>query len=238
MNTIDIIIRLLLSILIGGAIGYEREYKNMPAGFRTHMLVCVGATIITMIQVTMTQNTINMILQEPLLADVIKVDNGRLVAQIVSGIGFLGAGTILHTKGSIKGLTTAASLWVVAALGIAIGYGYYVISILGLLACIIVLVSLKKLQSQMFSKAGERKIEIEFLDRKKILEELEELFYQMGVKIINIEFPMDAEERYYEDSKLASCLYTIILPRAIDTNYLISKIIKKESVINVRQIIG
>lgn len=237
MSTLDIIIRLLLAIVIGGAIGYEREYKNMPAGFRTHILVCLGAVIITMIQMNITTDAIKLVTNNPELINVIKVDSGRLVAQVVSGIGFLGAGTILHTKGSIKGLTTAASLWVVAALGIAIGYGYYAISVLGLLAVMIVLVSLKRLQSMMFLRAGEKKIEVEFIDRDKTIEALGELFNQTKIRVVNIEFPIDSEEKLHEEDKVSNCIYTVILPKAIDISYIAAKIIKKESVISVREII-
>ncbi len=130
MNTYDIIIRILFSVLIGGLIGYEREIRNRPAGFRTHILVCLGATVVTMVQVTLVKDSMNFLLQNPKVANALKVDSGRIVAQIVSGIGFLGAGTIIVHKGTVKGLTTASTVWVVACIGIAIGYGYYTMAII------------------------------------------------------------------------------------------------------------
>ncbi len=97
---------LLTSTLLGGAIGYERERHERPAGLRTHIIVCVASTLLTIVSC-----------QAPHGAD-------RIAAQIVSGVGFLGAGTILRdSAGSVRGLTTAASLWMVAAIGIAVGYG-------------------------------------------------------------------------------------------------------------------
>lgn len=117
----EIVIRLSLAMVIGGAIGFERQYKNRPAGMRTHILVCMGATIIALIQDEIAAAAIQDALAHPELAGVIRSDQARLIAQVVSGLGFLGAGTIIVTKQSVTGLTTAASLWSVAGLGIAIG---------------------------------------------------------------------------------------------------------------------
>lgn len=105
--SIEIIaIRLLTAIAIGGAIGYERKYNNRPAGFRTHILVCVGAAVISMIQLHLMYNILEISMKNPNTAAVIKTDLGRLGAQVISGVGFLGAGTIIREKGSVKGLTT------------------------------------------------------------------------------------------------------------------------------------
>ncbi len=130
MNIYDVIVRILLSVLIGGLIGYEREIRNRPAGFRTHILVCLGATIVTMVQVNLVKDSMEFLLANPKVADALKVDSGRIVAQVVSGIGFLGAGTIIVHKGTVKGLTTASTVWLVACIGIAIGYGYYWIALI------------------------------------------------------------------------------------------------------------
>ena len=129
MSIIEIIIRLLLAVLIGGLVGYEREYKNKTAGFRTHILVCVGATVTSMIQMISIQDSIRLVQENPILKDILGTDIGRLGAQVITGVGFLGAGAIIRDKGAIKGLTTAASLWVVACIGLAVGLGYYSLSI-------------------------------------------------------------------------------------------------------------
>ena len=112
--------RLFLAALLGGIIGLEREATGKPAGFRTNLLICLGAALITEISIAIAHDTA---LQQPLRAD-----PGRIAAQIVSGIGFLGAGTIMQTRGSVTGLTTAATMWVVAAIGMATGAGAYVIA--------------------------------------------------------------------------------------------------------------
>ncbi len=157
MSLVDIIIRTLLAIVFGAVIGRERELNNRPAGIRTHSLVCLGAAIISMIQVELMQQSMRMMLDNPEWAGTITVNGGRIVAQVVSGIGFLGAGTIIINKGSIRGLTTAASLWVVACIGIAIGYGYYEIAVVSGISVPIVLVGLKKLE-KVLSKVGHHAI--------------------------------------------------------------------------------
>src|SRR3712207_7952470 len=98
------IAKLLLAVIIGGAVGYEREFKNRPAGFRTHILVCIGATVISMIQMYTIRDISAMIMNHSQLAGGIKSDVGRMGAQVISGVGFLGAGTIIHERGSVKGL--------------------------------------------------------------------------------------------------------------------------------------
>lgn len=108
---------LALAILLGSIIGIEREANNHPAGFRTHALVCVGSALVTIVSWS-TYETFNY-----------NGDPTRIAAQIISGIGFLGAGTIMREGVNIKGLTTAASLWTVAAIGLSVGFGYYFLAV-------------------------------------------------------------------------------------------------------------
>lgn len=110
----EIILRLGIALLFGGAIGFERQYKNRPAGMRTHILVCIGACIIALIKVEIASKAMRDVLEYPELVGTIRSDEARLIAQVVSGVGFLGAGTIIVTKQSVTGLTTAASLWAIA----------------------------------------------------------------------------------------------------------------------------
>ena len=120
ITTLSIIVRLTLATLCGGLIGYDRSRKRRPAGFRTHILVCIGSTL-----VMITSQYINDIMGYG-------SDPTRLGAQVISGIGFLGAGTILITgKQQVKGLTTAAGLWASACMGLAIGIGFYEGAIIG-----------------------------------------------------------------------------------------------------------
>lgn len=115
LTYIDIIIRLSIAFILGGAIGLEREGVNRPAGFRTHILVCIGSTLIMLTGIYITE----------IYKGTTDLDPARLGAQVVSGIGFLGAGTIIKEGVTVKGLTTAASLWAVAGIGLACGSGFY-----------------------------------------------------------------------------------------------------------------
>ena len=129
LDAVTVIIRLVLATIISGIIGYDRAQKHRPAGIRTHILVCLGACIIALIQKEIGFNALEIAKQYPQYKGIVRADDARLIAQVVSGIGFLGAGTIIVEHHSIKGLTTAASLWVVACLGLAVGMGNYVIAI-------------------------------------------------------------------------------------------------------------
>jgi putative Mg2+ transporter-C (MgtC) family protein len=108
MSLLEMVGRLALAVLAGGLVGLERERRDRPAGLRTHIVVCVGATLVTLVSVHLADNA---------------ADRTRIAAQIVSGIGFLGAGTIFRAGNAVKGLTTAAGLWTVAGIGMAIGAG-------------------------------------------------------------------------------------------------------------------
>ncbi|WP_410209022.1 MgtC/SapB family protein [Fusobacterium sp.] len=158
----EISIRILMSIFIGGIIGYERGHQNRPAGFRTHILVCLGAAIVSMVQDQLRINIQNYVMVYPEVAQVVKTDLGRIGAQVVSGIGFLGAGTIMRDKGVIGGLTTAASIWTTGCVGLGIGWGFYNIAIPAVIAVIIVLVILKKLEVVLIENKHIVKIEVQF----------------------------------------------------------------------------
>lgn len=112
----DIALRLVLAVILSGVIGWERELLAKPAGFRTHILVGIGSALVMLVSISMVD----------LYPDLQRVDPGRIAAQVVVGIGFLGAGTILRSReGVVSGLTTAASLWVVSGIGLAVGCGFY-----------------------------------------------------------------------------------------------------------------
>ena len=138
---VSVIVRILVAFLLGGALGVERGLKQRPAGLRTYMLVCVGACMIML-----TNQYIYQVFQTG--------DPVRMGAQVVSGIGFLGAGTIIVTKHSqIKGLTTAAGLWAAAAVGLATGIGFYEAAIAGAIVIFITMTLLSSLDMHMHRKA-------------------------------------------------------------------------------------
>jgi putative Mg2+ transporter-C (MgtC) family protein len=150
INDTSIILRLLLSIVLGGVIGFERGRSGRPAGFRTHILVCLGSSLAMM--------TNQFIIQEYGTGD-----PTRIAAQVVSGIGFLGAGTIIVTgRHQVKGLTTAAGLWATACMGLAIGIGFYKAAIISCVLIFFVTVVLHRLDNTMLSKSKVMDLYIEF----------------------------------------------------------------------------
>jgi len=140
----DMIIRLLLATLLGGLIGLEREVHGRPAGFRTHLLVSLGACLFTIASIDFYRLYGNFSGTGP-----VGVDPARVAAQVVTGIGFLGAGAILKERASIRGLTTAACLWVAAAVGLACGSGMYQAAIVVTVLAVASLLLLKKVENRL-----------------------------------------------------------------------------------------
>jgi len=205
----EIILRLVIAIFVGGAIGYERSTKNKSAGFRTHALVCIGAAIIAIIQVNMSYEALDMIHSNPAYAHAFTADRGRLVAQVVSGIGFLGAGTIMQQKGSVRGLTTAATLWVVGCLGIAVGLGYYFLSIVAAVGVIIILYGLQVIEEKfIFKQTKVVVISITYTDMET-LSTVEKMLKAIGAYIYSTEFEGAKEGESSENH----CVFKISVPR-------------------------
>jgi putative Mg2+ transporter-C (MgtC) family protein len=138
----DMISRLLLAMVFGGAIGYVREIKKKAAGLRTHTLVCLGSAIFTLVSIYMTK-------------DLVGADPSRIAASVVTGIGFIGAGAIFQTGGSVRGLTTAASIWVCAAIGLAVGAGLYSLATFATILSLIVIQLLQILEKK-YMRESER----------------------------------------------------------------------------------
>lgn len=140
IDTVSILLRLLLAMLLGGLIGFERERSNHAAGLRTHILVCLGSTLIMLLSIYGFSDFVDEIN--------VRIDPARLATAVITGIGFLGAGTILFTGKSITGLTTAASIWVVGAVGLAVGAGFYFASIVSTVLILLNLVVFNKLEQR------------------------------------------------------------------------------------------
>ncbi len=147
-----IIFRLILAAVLGALLGTEREINNRPAGLRTHALVSLGSALIMLVSIDgFSKLQLASIYQSS--------DPARLAAQVISGIGFLGAGTIIHNQRSIAGLTTAACLWVSAGIGLAVGVGYYTGAVVASLLSLIVLIALRRMEI-MVTPPKERNMEI------------------------------------------------------------------------------
>lgn len=126
-SLLGITIKIFFSIFLGGLVGLEREIKHKPAGLRTNILICLGSTIIMIVSLNLSK----------IYGSI--VDPSRIAAQVVTGIGFIGAGAIIRSRGSVHGLTTAATIWVIAGIGLAIGNGYYSAALISTFVVMIIL---------------------------------------------------------------------------------------------------
>jgi putative Mg2+ transporter-C (MgtC) family protein len=203
IDPLHIALRLVLAIVLGGLIGLEREQSNQAAGFRTHILVCLGSTLIMLLSIYGFEDFVN----EPQ----VRVDPARLAAQVISGIGFLGAGAIMRNGLSISGLTTAASLWAVAAIGLSIGAGFYFAAVL---ACIFVFISLWLLHS--FEKRwlrGKRihVFKLRVTDRTGQLSAISTLISDKGCEIRKITITKDEEASTEEPRSVVTL--NVLIPK-------------------------
>jgi putative Mg2+ transporter-C (MgtC) family protein len=149
LGNLELIARLTLSAALGSVIGFERERLSWAAGLRTHMLVCVGSTLLMIVSAYGFTEV---------LGDHVVLDPSRVAAQVVSGIGFLGAGSILLRGEIVRGLTTAASLWSVAAIGLAVGGGLYTASIAATIIILIILAGIKPLERRFITSRQRRQL--------------------------------------------------------------------------------
>lgn len=151
---LDTALRLGLAAVLGGLIGLDRETSGKPAGFRTNILICVGAALLTELSIDIADRWVD-------IHDSV-ADPERIAAQIVSGIGFLGAGTILQSRLGVRGLTTAATIWVVAAIGMAVGGGAYALATIATVGVVVTLVLLSKVEAWMEPRTlDERMVRVE-----------------------------------------------------------------------------
>jgi len=151
LTTWMIVFRLCLAACLSGVIGFEREFHGRAAGFRTHILLCIGSTLVMLT---------SMHIFDVYIARV-PVDPARIAAGVITGIGFLGAGTIMHSRSSIRGLTTAASLWVVAGIGLAVGSGLYLGAVMTTVLTVVTLMVFHKLEHAMIRRDWYRTLTVE-----------------------------------------------------------------------------
>ncbi len=209
----ELVIRLVVAVFIGCIVGIEREYKNRPAGLRTHVLVSLGACTIALIECIFMHNV------GELSKSHITYSFGRMSAQVISGIGFLGAGTIFIAERKIGGLTTAASLWNIACLGLATGYGYYWMSVL---CCVLVLVVLLLLQRALPVNSLKH-VEVRFVNRQETMEYLHDFFEKNGIKVLNLDFHIEtAADKRLPEQNVYTNIYTLHLPASLNYADIIS----------------
>mgnify|MGYP001491002128 CR=1 FL=1 len=179
------IIRLLISFLIGACIGYERQIRRREAGMRTFTLICMGSTVAMLVSIWIPQTYPHFLNGDP----------GRIAAQVLTGVGFLGAGAIIQSHGSVHGLTTAACIWVVSVIGLAIGAGMYVPALITAVLTLIVLITLERLEKKMFLSGVNKILTITCSTSSPDLKQILQILVQHNIFVVSISF-----ETLYENN--------------------------------------
>ena len=213
-------IRMLLATICGGVIGIEREYKRRPAGFRTHILICLGAAMTTLTN------------QYLYLEMHYYTDIARLGAQVIAGIGFIGAGTIIVThRQRVKGLTTAAGLWTSAIVGLALGGGFYEGALLATVLIMLAELVFSKLEYHILSKAPEINLYVEYIDRS-CLDEILKLLRDRAVKVVNLEIARSAKS----ETNNACAIFSLRLHKGISPDQLVTQLNTTDGVMLVEEL--
>lgn len=173
-----LLLRLLLSVVLGLCIGIEREMHRQPAGMRTHILICIGSTIVTIASMYLPLATAGVAL---------KSDAARIAAQIVSGIGFLGAGAIIKFGATVRGITTAATIWVTAAIGIIIGLGLFWFAVVATAFVLIVLVGFETFEQRLFATEYFKTIEMVYDPAALSLQTVREILTGCKIRVRTID---------------------------------------------------
>lgn len=186
----EIVLRLFLAALFGGAVGVDRQRYEWAAGLRTHMIVCLGAALIMIVSAYGFQGVLH--------EEHITLDPSRVAAQVVSGIGFLGAGTILFLKHEVvKGLTTAAGLWTVAGIGLAVGGGLYFAALVATILVLIILVIIKPYKKRLIVERRQTELQLK-LDKQIIsLAQLENELTTNSITYNHLKFSNTKEDNTY-----------------------------------------
>jgi len=175
INEMQIALRLVLAVVLGGMIGFEREQSSHAAGLRTHMMVCLGSCLLMLLSIYGFSAFVDEVN--------VRVDPARLAAAVITGVGFLGAGTILHTGRGITGLTTAASVWVVSAIGLGVGAGFYFASSVATAMVLFVLWAMNKLERKYIRGRRERVLVIITEGRPMVLGRVQEALDERGIVV-------------------------------------------------------
>ena len=220
MTMLSVTVRMLLAVACGGIIGIEREYKRRPAGFRTHILICLGAAMTTL---TSQYLYLNMHYY---------TDMARLGAQVVAGIGFIGAGTIIVTRRQrVKGLTTAAGLWAAAIIGLALGGGFYEGGIFATILILLAELLFSKLEYRMLENAPEINLYMEYTD-KRCLENVLKLYRELNLKILNMEITRSTGSEKHN----ACAIFSLRLNKRCKVEQLVAKVSGTEGVVSVEEL--
>jgi putative Mg2+ transporter-C (MgtC) family protein len=199
---LELMLQLGLATLLGGVVGLERELGGKPAGLRTNILICIGSVLYTHLSLSMLTGPNGI---------PTGTDTTRVAGQIVTGVGFIGAGTILHARGAIVGLTSAATIWVVAAIGIALGSGFYLEGVGTTLLVVVVLAGLGRIEKIVQGHSMRSTITVHAHPGPSVLEDLETLVRRTGLDLLTvsnrqenvdlvIEFELRGSKRLYDQA--------------------------------------
>ncbi len=216
VTTVSVLFRLFIAVLCGGIIGIEREHKRRPAGFRTHILICLGASMTTLTS-------------QFLFYDLnLYTDIGRLGAQVVAGIGFIGAGAIIVTKRrQVKGLTTAAGLWTCAIIGLAIGAGYYEAAVIATFVIVVAEIFFVKFEYWVLVNSRNLNIYVEYEDNEN-LDNVIRLVKSYRIVIIDLEITKSGNN---------SCaIFQLQLPKKISHDKIMTAISTAEGIVSVEEL--
>ncbi len=177
------VFRIFLSLVLGSIVGVERKRKGQMAGLRTFALISMGACIAMMLSIYVCQETVGLLRGDP----------SRIAAQVISGIGFLGAGTIIQMKGSVRGLTTAAGIWIIATIGMAVGCGLYLIALVATVFVLVVLIVLEQLEHKVNVGNEARTIRLKVKGIVKSLRPYEEELSKFSIHLSRVYVEYDYE---------------------------------------------
>ena len=226
MNYQTVIFRIALSLILSTLIGFERERNQSNAGLKTHAIVGISATMIALLQSQIVHETLARALADPTLPEVVRSDPARLIAQVVSGVGFLGAGTIIVTKRNISGLTTAASIWFVASLGLSVGMGYYLIAVVGFLAVSAILLTSKYL----LKIPVPRRLIVKYIGDAEVQKDIENIFIHENLETRIIKFDVEM----YHDKKIFVTTYETNVIDDLKFDKLIEELSKHDEMLSVQ----
>lgn len=215
MTTVSVCVRMLLAVCCGGIVGLEREIKRRPAGFRTHILICLGAAM-----TTMTSQYLYLVMG-------LYTDIARLGAQVVAGIGFIGAGTIIVTRRQrVKGLTTAAGLWASAIIGLSAGAGFFEGAILTTALLMLAELVFAKLEYRLRESAPEANFYIEYVN-STTMDQILRFFRDQKLKVLNIEITRSTGN----DTHNACAIFSLMMNKHCSAEQALSKISSMEGVV-------
>ena len=212
------LVRIMVSFFIGMLIGIERETHDQPVGLRTHILISIGATVVMLISIFIPQT----------FTDFQNGDPGRIAAQVVSGIGFLGAGAILKFGADVKGLTTAASIWAMAALGLAVGAGMYIVGFIGVVVILFALTIMNLFEKRVFKERTVRKIELYIKKKNSNIQALKDILKSQDIRIISTGF-----ERNINDAN-DKIVFLVGVTQRIDIQRLSDNFEKQAGIVSIK----